>query len=353
MLFICATFFLICFSHRLIEKPKIYCSDESMKIIKKCKYLCVYTPFCLERHIQIMLYTIKDFIQKMINKTCWKTEIFILPDGEEVTIDWAISHECGLETSNCETPILIINPGSLGHTKTLMGQWVKRAHERGWIVCVHNRRGHDKLLTRPNWNFFGSSNDIKYIANNILKRRPNAKLLLLGLSAGCGVVSRTFGEETSFCAAVCISAGFGIEKSVGRVQFPYNQLVLFAAKNFLKRNASVLKNIIGFKECSNAKNLQDILDKSFAMAGYSSTAEYYENTCAVKTIKNVQTPILFINAEDDPIAVKQNFIELKHMLNNPKSIFVSTRFGSHCAFLDCFMDSWSEKVTFEFFDAIL
>jgi predicted alpha/beta-fold hydrolase len=324
----------------------IYCSKDSIKIIEKCKTLKL-VPFCWGRHVQIILYSIKDYFQKLINPTYWTSELCILPDGEEVTIDWAIP--CKL--SNDEI-ILIINPGSLGHTKTLMGQWVKRAHSRGWSVCVHNRRGHDKLLTRPQWNFFGSSNDIKYIADVILKRRPNAKLILLGLSAGSGVVSRTFGEENPFCGAVCVSAGFGIEKSIGRVKFPYNYLLLSAMKNFLKNNETILKNVLGFRECMQSKNPQEFLDNSYAMAGYPSITEYYNNTCALKTVKNIQKPILFINAEDDPIAIKENFVDIKN-LDKGSAIFVSTPVGSHCAFLDHFMDSWSEKVVFEFFETIL
>lgn len=35
-------------------------------------------------------------------------------------------------------------------------------------------------------------------------------------------------------------------------------------------------------------------------------------------------------------------------------MFVLTDGGSHCAFLEgIFMDSWSERVTFEYFDAVI
>lgn len=62
-------------------------------------------------------------------------QICALDDGEQVTLDWAVSNrvdaECGLESSMSKTPILIINPGACGHTKTLMGEWTRRAHDRG------------------------------------------------------------------------------------------------------------------------------------------------------------------------------------------------------------------------------
>ena len=66
--------------------------------------------------------------------------------------------------------------------------------------------------------------------------------------------------------------------------------------------------------------------------------------------------MLLINAEDDPIAVKQNFLDWQHLTEYKchKTIFVMTKVGSHCSFLEgLFMDSWSEKAVFEFFEVVL
>ena len=118
------------------------------------------------------------------------------------------------------------------------------------------------------------------------------KFSFKGLSAGTGLVSRTFGEDFNpFTAGVGISPGIGIEKSVGRPEPPYNQFVLFSMKNFLKRNETILKDVVGYRECMNAKNPQEFLDNSYAMAGYSSTAEYYENECGLRTMTKVQISI--------------------------------------------------------------
>jgi predicted alpha/beta-fold hydrolase len=346
----------------------IYTSNEEcQELLSKCPSLHMPNYFIflfgLGKHIQIILYMIKNFIQIICNPNFygmrWESEICILPDGEESILDWAITPnaESGLDSSDAKTPILMIHPGALGNRKTLMGQWVKRAHLRGWIVCVHNRRGHSKLLTLPKWNFFGSVEDVEYITTNyILKRRPNAILLKLGISAGSGLAIKCFVKNTQFAAGVGISPGIGIKKSMGRPEWPYNGFIVNGMKNFLQQNKHILQNVIGYKECMNAKNPQEFTNNCWAMAGYSSMEEYYKNECSMDAFTNIKNPLLLLNAADDPIAVKQNILDWKYLANYKchKGMFVLTDGGSHCAFLEgIFMDSWSERVTFEYFDVVI
>jgi predicted alpha/beta-fold hydrolase len=359
----------------IFKRPELYTSNkECQRLLNNCPSLNKpYVPsflFGWNKHAQIILYTIKDFFQKLFYRPTWISEKIILEDGEEVSLDWAFSNNLdlafsnnldlefsnNLAFSNHKSPILMIHPGALGNRRTLMGQWVKKAHARGWDVCVHNRRGHDKLLTLPKWQFFGSVQDVQYITTrHILKNRPNAILLMLGLSAGSGLTLKYFGKHIEYAAGVCISPGIGIQKSMGRAQFPYNKCVVSGMKTFLQKNENVLKNITGYKECMNAKNPQEFHDNSWAMAGYSSQAEYYNNEYSMNFFTNIKNPLLMINSKDDPIAVKQNILDWKHLSNykDHKGIFVLANFGSHCAFLEKFMGSWSEKVTFEFFDAVV
>jgi len=352
--------------------------NKCPSLLNKCPSLyisnCHFIPFLFGwgKHIQIILYIIKDFIQKKMSFNPdlygmrfnpdlygmrWISETCTLPDGESIILDWAESGaESGLESSDAKTPILMIHPGALGNRKTLMGQWIKRAHSRGWIVCVHNRRGHGKLLTVPKWNFFGSVEDVEYIITKyILERRPNAILLNLGISAGSGLVIKSFVKNTQFVAGVGISPGIGIRKSMGRPEWPYNGWIVNGMKDFLRQNKQILQDVIGYKECMNAKNPQEFTDNCWAMAGYSSMEEYYKNECSMENFINIKNPLLLINAKDDPIAVKQNILDWKYLSNYKchKGIFLLTDMGSHCAFLDIFMDSWSERVTFEYFDAVL
>lgn len=309
--------------------------------------------------MQIIIFAVKGVFQ---TRNRWQSECCILEDGEEIILDWGIppfaAAESGLDCSTNTTPILMINPGALGHSGTLLGQWVQKAHKKGWIVCCHNRRGHNKPLTRPKWNFFGSVKDIQYITKNyILRRRPNARLLMLGLSAGSGLTSRFFCDvHDQYIAGAGVCAAFGIEKSLGRVQQPYQGFLLAGMKNLLLRNKELLSSIEGFHTCLHADNMQTFLDNSYAMAGYPSKEEYYENECTMRKIKEISNPFLFLNSKDDPVCTYQSTLDWLPIVRNlPYVMLAVTEVGSHCAYLEGISgsSSYSETVVFEYFESIL
>lgn len=336
-------------------------------------FACIYTSIgaILFRgeHMQFFLHMIKFSYKRQPN---YISDFCILEDGESVHLDWLfppslqrqalpISLHNQIFPATLEKDIiLLINPGLLGNTKTLMGNWIKEAHKRNWTVCVHNRRGHDKLLTRPKWNIFGSVKDLKFITKNYIKKRyPNAKLLMLGISAGAGLTIRYLGEENGqYIAGAGISGGYGIENSMNRPLFPYNWFILNKMKHFLQKNKHILQNCNGFNTCMSAKNPKEFLDNAYSMAGYLSKKEYYDNECAMKTFAEIKDPLYLLNAKDDPIAVMQNCTDCFHILNsNNKVSFELTKYGSHCAFLhNCnwfnlfSKNSYAEDKVFEFFE---
>lgn len=164
---------------------------------------------------------------------------------------------------------------------------------------------------------------------------------------------------------------------------------------FLKANEHILAEVKGYKECLNASNLQDWLDNSYAMAGYSDKSEYYDNCNPMRVVDKISQPCLFINAEDgmlsipkipfasyhiiaypyhcfttlalgiyiylsslfrpDPICVVQNVHEnMNGFLRSQGGALALTATGSHCPFYEAgTMSNWAERAAYEFFDAAL
>ena len=130
--------------------------------------------------------------------------------------------------------------------------------------------------------------------------RPRAPLLKIGLSVGSAIVARYFGEEGNrFTAGVGVSPGYNIEVCMRRIQQPYSSLLLRSVKAlFLEENRALLHSIPGFSECLQATCPQDLLDHSFAMAGFSSKEEYYLHSNPIRVAHNNDKPLLMINAAD-------------------------------------------------------
>lgn len=245
------------------------------------------------------------------------------------------------------------------------------------------RRGHGgRTLSRPNFNFFGSTDDLRtVIATCIRGKMPNAKVFIIGLSAGSGLVARYMGEQgmelsdddssssssssanyskgITFCnGAVGVNPGYNIEKCMANFGPPYSSYVLSSVKNFFQeKNREILKNCPGFEDSLNAKNLQEWLDHSYGMAGFESKLAYYDATNPMRVAKYIKHPTLMINSKDDPLCVMSNAYEGMHIFENntaPGACVIETATGTHCSFLEIgLMSSYTNSVAFEFFDSVL
>ena len=98
------------------------------------------------------------------------------------------------------------------------------------------------------------------------------------------------------------------------------------------------------------------------MSGHKSKEDFYESTNPMRVIDKIQEPFLCLNAEDDPLCVAENVTENLHFFDDREhnAAIAFTRAGSHCSFyelspfkLSLFPNSWSEKVSFQFFDSVV
>ena len=342
-------------------------------IIAACPTLhrLYYPPLIfMSSHAQLIPLFVISWLERMFPPCTWITELAELSDGEFIHLDWANSI---IESNTVDnTPILMIHHGANGNTRDLPGQtYVGEALKRGWHVCVFNRRGHNKALSKANFNFFGSTSDIRQIIQKYIKdKRPLAPVFMLGNSAGSGCVARYMGDQglqegarEGFCsAAVGISPGYNIEKCMGRMNPIYEKALLIGNSYYLHHNRELLQNCPSFTDCLEASDLQSWLDSSWSLAGKSSKEEYYEHTNPMRVVEHISQPCLFINAEDDPLCVIENVEEHAPLFNTVLSrsmvAIAVSKVGGHCCFYEANANplkfsSWSERVSFEFFDAVL
>jgi hypothetical protein len=362
-----------------VEKPIIFQSKSECvsdtpstisKIIAACPTLhrCYLPPFFFSNcHLQFVPFTLTSWWDIAYPPFKWHSEIMQFDDGGDLVLDWAC--EIPQYSSSDTAPILLINHGAFCNTNDLPGQWyIGPALRRGWNVCVMNRRGHKGKLSSAKFNFFGCTQDLReVIARKLHGKRPNAPILMIGISAGSGLVARYMGEQglnqinyncPEYCtAAIGVSPGYDIEVCMARMKYPYFNRLLNSAKTFHQEaNKSLLGNCHTYDECMEASDIQTWLDYSWSMAGYNSKEEYYDATNPMRVVKHIRDPALFINSCDDPLCCITNVYDNIHIFDKngaTGAAVVVTKTGSHCSFYEIGLSSWSERVTFEFFDAAL
>ena len=219
---------------RLVKKPILCTGNEKIaKLVAACPSLSQHfwpPPQCWNEHLQFVPFVIKGELNKLYPKFKWHREWIVLPDGEMLALDWVISQSCvgesGLAANpHDDTPILMLHHGAMCDSSDMPGQdYISPALERGWLVCVLNRRGHGDLLRKPKWNFFGCVQDVRCVTQEILNRRPKARLLTVGLSSGTAIIATIFGYDDDvnhFHAGVGVCPGYSIEKCMRRFATPY------------------------------------------------------------------------------------------------------------------------------------
>lgn len=332
----------------------------------------------MNNHLQLVVFMLNCYLQESVFRPFkWVTELATLSDGETVALDWV--GEIPNEDLLADTPVLMLHHGAGGRSTDLPGQaYVRDALQRGWLVCALNRRGHKPGVSfkKDRWNFFGCPEDLRCVIRNLVrKKRPKARVLMIGISAGSGLVARFMGEQgrrsgneeaftSSFCdAAVGVSPGFDIERCMSKFGPPYSWAMLHFQKEFLRKHNLVFGHKGSYDEAINAQDLQSWLNSMWSIANdeYSSSQDYYDAHNPMRVTDFIREPCLFINAEDDPLCVKENIFESQEnglMKNDMNGAIALTKTGSHCSFYELgslpFQSSnWAERVCFEFFDAFL
>jgi uncharacterized protein len=344
------------------------------------------------RSLQLVPFMINGILTKKKARRSaeWAYEDAVLEDGETVKIAYAGSSGDVPTPSEEPCVVLIMNHGAGGRESDLPGQqYVGRAIAKGWKVIALVRRGHIGKLTRPKFNFFGNTDETRFLLDTYVKKRfPNSTLLFMGISAGSGLVARYMGEQGILLkkahasnvnteaqysdfksqipgyvsGAIGVAPGYNIETCMGRFQEPFQSILLWAQKKlYLSKNKALLLEAFpeDYERLMAATNIQEWNDNTYRFAGFSSKDDYYDNMNPMRVAHHAVDPCLFINAKDDPICLMENVYEHLNIFEEPCCVaVVETATGTHCPFAPLSWNpftsqAWTEDVMEQFFDGVL
>lgn len=303
-------------------------------------------------HLQNVLTVVRGDIAPPLH---WDVEERLaMPDGGTVSIQWL-----GL-AAPAHTPVLVVL-----HTITGSGDDLRRLiaafhAQTGWVVAACNRRGHAGLqLTSPRINTMGVTDDLRRQILAIESRRPSAALYGIGVSAGSGLLVRYLGEEgrrSRLRAAVALCPAYDIRDAFRHAHRGYDRyLTRKMVQFFLHRNNETLSHIDGYGHCAAATTMTEFHDRLYPLAGFASREAYYLGSNPMEVARDVDVPVLVINAADDPVCVERNVHHhLSDMQQRPRMTLALTRRGGHCGFFETAGTevSWADRAIAEYFDAV-
>jgi len=240
------------------------------------------------------------------------------------------------------------------------------ARSRGWRAAVAVRRGHlGSPLTAPRLNLLGCTSDLREQLEAAAGRFPAAPLLCVGLSAGTGLLVRYLGEEgwaSRFAAAACVCPGYNTappRNAFARMHGAAEaQLLSSLRRFFLARNEALLGHLPGWEALRTAASLAEYQAASFALEGFDSAEAMFEGTNPMARAADIRSPLLVLNARDDPVCVWQNVEENLGLFDGPfDRLLVSTELGSHCCHLEGRVWpaalGWGERLALEYLEEVL
>jgi len=76
--------------------------------------------------------------------------------------------------------------------------------------------------------------------------------------------------------------------------------------------------------------------------GYPTEGAYYRDASSTDSVLAIRIPFFAINAEDDPIAVKQAF-PIEEIKKNPYAVLLTTSMGGHLSWFEVGGGRWFAK----------
>ena len=219
-------------------------------------------------------------------------------------------------------------------------------------------------LTSPRCNLLGSTADLRLQVAAVRARHPGAPILMVGASAGTGLLVRYLGEEASastVAAAVAVCPGYDTSEGGAFSRFApaLDRHILAACKSFFLRrqNHDMLSAVPGYDRLKAARSIADYQRESFALEGYADVAALHSGTNPMGVARAIRTPLLVINAADDPVCDVSNVHDNAALFDEPHDrMLLLTQRGSHCTFYEGALwpgGSWADRVALDYLQEVL
>ncbi|XP_027355507.1 embryogenesis-associated protein EMB8 [Abrus precatorius] len=296
-----------------------------------------YRPFPLlasNRHIEtIFAAFLRSVPDVRLRRHCLRTQ-----DGGAVALDWVSGDDRRLPP---DSPLLILLPGLTGGSEdAYVRHMLVRARSNGWRVVVFNSRGcGDSPVTTPQFYSASFLGDMHEVVSHVTTRYPSANVYAVGWSLGANILVRYLGQESHNCplsGAVSLCNPFNLvvadEDFRKGFNIVYDKALSKALCKIFKKHALLFEDIGGeynIPLAANAKSVREFDDGLTRVSfGFKSVDEYYSNSSSSDSIKHVKTPLLCIQAANDPIAPYRG-IPREDIKENPNCLLIVTSKGGH------------------------
>ncbi|ANZ74855.1 BA75_03233T0 [Komagataella pastoris] len=261
------------------------------------------------------------------------------------------------QVSDDTRPMLVVLHGLSGgsheaYVRCLLKE-VTEEHEFDAVVLNARGCAESQLSTPQLFNGFWTE-DLRFLVDHLATWFPERTLFAVGASLGASILSNYIGQEGDGCrfAAAAVlgnpwdlaASSYLLHRSwIGR--YIYSPAMTQSLMNLVDRHDDILRASDLYSQNreryhEGIKLLYDFDNRYTApLFKFNTAYEYYRVGSSVNRLPAVRTPLLIINALDDPI-VGSEALPFQECRCNPFTLMLTTSLGGHLAWFQSPTKRW-------------
>ena len=273
--------------------------------------------------------TLVPYFTRKKNQVSYERERLELKDGDFLDLDWVKNG------SNC---LFVISHGFEGDSKDHFIEELAVHYKEADLLVWHYRSCSGELNRLPRFYDQGDIQDVDAVINHGRKLGNYEQIFLVGFSMGGNLVINYLGSdiEHGVKGGVVFSAPMDLAAASQKLQQGANRWIeksfVRKFKKKIERKAEVFPTLFDLEKLENVNSLEELL-AGFVLphSGYPSTPEFYKKWSSRQFIPKIDTPLLIVNAKNDPLLTKHCYpVDL---CEKSETVFLEVpRYGGHMGF---------------------